>query len=56
MYFESCIAVKKAISKSKSGIFSDCNGDHKKLCKIARIEQSNYITKVGFTSHYGPSL
>ena len=38
MYSESCMAVKKAISKSKSvilqKIISDCNGDQKKLFKI----------------------
>ena len=38
MYSESCMAVKKAISKSKSVILqnniSDCNGDQKKLFKI----------------------
>ena len=38
MYSESCMAVKKAISKSKSIILqkkiSDCNGDQKKLFKI----------------------
>ena len=38
MYSESCMAVKKAISMSKSVILqkkiSDCNGDQKKLFKI----------------------
>ena len=39
MYSESCMAVKKAISKSESiilqkKIISDCNGDQKKLFKI----------------------
>ena len=38
MYSESCMAVKKAISQSKSIILqkkiSDCNGDQKKLFKI----------------------
>ena len=36
MYSESCMAVKKAISKSKSVILkiSDCNGDQKKLFKM----------------------
>ena len=38
MYVESCMAVKKTISKSKSVILqnkiSDCNGDQKKLFKI----------------------
>ena len=38
MYSESCMAVKKTISKSKSVILqnkiSDCNGDQKKLFKI----------------------
>ena len=38
MYSESCMAVNKAISKSKSVILqkkiSDCNGDQKKLFKI----------------------
>ena len=38
MYSESCMAVKKAISKSKSVILqkkiSDCTGDQKKLFKI----------------------
>ena len=38
MYSESCLAVKKTISKSKSVILqkkiSDCNGDQKKLFKI----------------------
>ena len=38
MYSESCMAVKKTISKSKSVILqnkiSDCNGDQKKIFKI----------------------
>ena len=38
MFSENCMAVKKAISKSKSVILqrkiSDCNGDQNKLFKI----------------------
>ena len=41
MYSESSMAVKKAISKSKSVILqkkiSDCNGDQKKLFKIKKL-------------------
>ena len=38
LYYESCMAVKKAISKSTSrifqNIFSGCNTDQKKLLRI----------------------
>ena len=52
MYSESCMAVKKAISKSKSVILqkkiSDCNGDQKKLFKIVDtgIKKLRYLNMI----------